>query len=170
MITSGLKSNRWLRIEDPSAPEGWRWQWLSDSTAQLSDSDYIQLKWTKGNDDVYVHVVSTRVRKLYSCQVVIVRQSLDAPGSQTRYWTSSDLEAKPEILLWHIAARWDIEIVLQMLNHIHNQNEIDVSIFLLSKIFHFKMKLLIGSRFGKLKSLRRDFITPKRTSRIHFLL
>src|SRR5713226_7357349 len=25
-ITSGLKSNRWLRVEDPTAPQGWRWQ------------------------------------------------------------------------------------------------------------------------------------------------
>src|SRR6266550_1096575 len=91
LITSGLKSNRWLRVEDPSAPEGWRWQRLSDYTAQLSASDYIQLKWPKGDDDVYVHVVTTRVRKLYSCQVVIVRLSLDAPVSQARYWARSRL-------------------------------------------------------------------------------
>ncbi len=111
LITSGLKSNRWLRIEDPTAPEGWTWQRLSDYTAQLQASDYVQLKWPKGEEEVYVHVVSTRVRKLYSCQVVIVRQSLDAPLSQARYWASSDLEASPEILLWHIAARWDIEVL-----------------------------------------------------------
>ena len=111
LITSGLKSNRWLRVEDPSAPQGWRWQRLSDYTAQLSASDYIQLKWPKGDDDVYVHVVTTRVRKLYSCQVVIVRLSLDAPVSQARYWASSDLEASPQMLLAHIAARWDIEVL-----------------------------------------------------------
>jgi SRSO17 transposase len=111
LITSGLKSNRWLRVEDPTAPKGWTWQRLSDYTAQLQASDYVQLKWPKGEEEVYVHVVSTRVRKLYSCQVVIVRQSLDAPLSQARYWASSDLEASPEILLWHIAARWDIEVL-----------------------------------------------------------
>ncbi len=60
---------------------------------------------------MYVHVVSTRVRKLYCCQVVIVRQSLDAPLSQARYWASSDLQASPETLLLHIAARWDIEVL-----------------------------------------------------------
>ena len=60
---------------------------------------------------MYVHVVTTRVRKLYLCQVVIVRQSLDAPLSQARYWASSDLEATPEMLLIHIAARWDIEVL-----------------------------------------------------------
>jgi hypothetical protein len=58
-----------------------------------------------------VHVVSTRVRKLYCCQVVIVRQSLDAPLSQARSWASSDLEADPETLLTPIAARWDIEVL-----------------------------------------------------------
>ncbi len=111
LITTGLKSNRWLRVEDPAAPQGWRWQKLSDYTAQLSSSDYRQLKWPKGDDSVYVHVVSTRVRKLYCCQVVIVRQSLDAPLSQARYWASSDLQASPETLLLHIAARWDIEVL-----------------------------------------------------------
>lgn len=111
LITSGLKSNRWLRVEDPTAPEGWRWQRLSDYTAKLAASDYLRLKWPKGDEEVYVHVVTTRVRKLYSCQVVIVRQSLDAPVSQARYWASSDLEASPELLLAHIAARWDIEVL-----------------------------------------------------------
>jgi len=110
-ITSGLKSNRWLRVADPSVPHGWRWQKLTDYTARLSASDYRQLSWPKGNDPVWVHVVSTRVRKLYCCQVVIVRQSLEAPLSQARYWASSDLEASPEMLLIHIAARWDIEVL-----------------------------------------------------------
>ncbi len=114
LITTGLKSNRWLRIADPSAPNGWRWQRLSDYTATLSASDYVLLKWPKGDEEVYVHVVSTRVRKLYSCQVVIVRQSLDAPLSQVRYWASSDLQASPALLLAHIAARWILKCSLAM--------------------------------------------------------
>ena len=111
LITTGLKSNRWLGVEDPTAPQGWRWQKLSDDTAQLSKSDYRQLKWPKGDDDVYVHVVTTQVRKLYRGLVVIVRQSLGAPLSQARYWASSDLEADAETLLVRIAARWDIEVL-----------------------------------------------------------
>jgi len=111
VITSGLGSNRWLRIEDATASKGWRWQRLSDYTAQLTAKDYVQIKWPKGDDNVYVHVVTTRVRKLYSCQVVIVRQSLDDPVSQARYWASSDLQASPELLLAHIAARWDVEVL-----------------------------------------------------------
>ena len=89
LITSGLGSNRWLRVEDPAAPEGWSGPRLSDYTAQLSANDSVQIKWPKGEEDVYVHVVTTRVRKLYSCQVVIVRQSLDTPLSQARYWARS---------------------------------------------------------------------------------
>jgi len=91
LITSGLKSNRGHRVEDPTALNGWSWQRLSDYAAQLRASDYVQIKWPKGDEDVYVHIVTTRVRKLYSCQVVIVRQSLDAPISQARYWARSRL-------------------------------------------------------------------------------
>lgn len=60
---------------------------------------------------MYVHVVKTRVRSLYCCQVVIVRRSLDAPLGQARDFASSDLEASPERLLLHIATRWEIEVL-----------------------------------------------------------
>jgi len=89
LITTGLKSNRWLRIEDPTAERGWRWQRLSDYTAQLQASSYQRVKWPGSAHEVYVHVVTTRVRKLYQCQVVIVRQELSAPLSQARYWARS---------------------------------------------------------------------------------
>jgi hypothetical protein len=111
LITTGLKSNRWLRVADPTAPQGWAWQQLSDYTAKLGASDYVRIKWPKGDQQVYVHVVTTRVRKLYRCQVVIVRQSLDAPLAQARYWASSDLQADLPTLLVHIATRWEIEVL-----------------------------------------------------------
>jgi len=104
-ITTGIKSNRWLRVDAPTDPRGWRWQRLSDYAGQLEASDYVELSWPRGEGKVYVHVVTTRVRKLYRCQVVIVRHSLDAPLSQTRSWASSDLEADAQTLLSHIAAR-----------------------------------------------------------------
>jgi hypothetical protein len=84
LITTGIKSNRWLAVADPTAPKGWKWQRLSEYTAQLSASDYVELPWPKGEKTVYVHVVTTRVRSLYRGPVVIVRQSLDAPVSQAR--------------------------------------------------------------------------------------
>jgi hypothetical protein len=111
LITTGLKSNRWLRVADETVPQGWRWQQLSDYVAGLSQSDYVQLPWPRGGKMVYVHVVSTSIRKLYRCQVVIVRQSLDAPLAQARFWGSSDVHADAQTLLVHIAARWDIEVL-----------------------------------------------------------
>lgn len=119
LITSGLKSNRSLRVTDADEPKGWRWQKLSDYAAGLTKDDYELTTWPSqvvprpgdGARQVYVHVVSTRVRKLYRCQVVVVRESLDAPLSETRYWASSDLKADPATLVGHIAARWDIEVL-----------------------------------------------------------
>jgi SRSO17 transposase len=111
LITTGLKSNRWLRVADPTVPQGWAWQQLSDYTAKLGASDYVLIKWPKSDQQVFVHVVTTRVRKLYRCQVVIVRQSLDAPLAQARYFASSDLAADLPTLLVHLATRWEIEVL-----------------------------------------------------------
>jgi hypothetical protein len=111
LITTGLKSNRWLRVADETVPNGWRWQQLSDYVAELSETDYVQMQWPRGGKTVFVHVISTSVRKLYRCQVVIVRQALSAPLSQARYWASSDLQADLQTLLAHLAARWDIEVL-----------------------------------------------------------
>lgn len=110
-ITTGLKSNRWLRIEDPNELRGWRWQRLSDYVASLDKSAYVERKWPRGGKTVYVHVVRTQVRKLYCSQVVIVRQSLEAPLSQVRYFAASDLAADAQTLLLHLAARWDSEVL-----------------------------------------------------------
>lgn len=111
LITTGLKSNRWLRVPDETAAAGWRWQKLSDYVASLTAQDFVQTCWPRGGKQVYVHVVTSSIRKLYRCQIVIVQHSLDAPLSQARYWASSDLEANTETLLAHISTRWDIEIL-----------------------------------------------------------
>ena len=107
LITTGIKSNRSLRIVDESQPHGWQWQELREYAASLQVEDYVQLSWPRGQEPetVYVHVISTRVRKLYCCQVIIIRRSLQEPLSQARYWTSSHLEADPATLLEYIAAR-----------------------------------------------------------------
>jgi SRSO17 transposase len=112
-ITTGLRSNRWLRVEDATTPQGWRWQKLSDYAAGLTSQDYQRVTWPNQSRErqVYAHVVPTRVRKLYRCQVVIVRERLDSPLSEVRYWASSDLEADLPTLIGHMAARWDIEVL-----------------------------------------------------------
>jgi SRSO17 transposase len=114
LITTGLRSNRSLRVADVEAPRGWRWQTVAEYAANLTASDYQQMAWPSGAEEprqVWVHVVSTRVRKLYRCQVVIVRESLEAPLKEVRYWASSDLAACAATLLGHIAARWDVEVL-----------------------------------------------------------
>jgi SRSO17 transposase len=114
VITTGLKSNRSLRVPDKDTPRGWRWQRLAEYAAGLTEADYQMMTWPSQGDEprqVWVHVVSTRVRKLYRCQVVIVRESLEAPLKETRFWASSDLTAQAATLLSHIAARWDVEVL-----------------------------------------------------------
>jgi len=116
LITTSLKSNRSLRVPDPDAECGWRWQQLSDDAAGLTADDLTLLDGPRPGDDPeqprqgYVHVVQTRVRKLYRCQVIIARPSLDAPATATRYGASSDLTADAATLLGHSAARWEVEV------------------------------------------------------------
>jgi hypothetical protein len=113
LITSGLKCNRALRIHDPQAEDGKRWQRLDEYADSLSPDQYQLMTWPSQDEprEVYVHVVRTRIRKLYTCQLVIARYALDCPLKAVRYWASSDLEADAPTLLHHIAMRWDIEVL-----------------------------------------------------------
>lgn len=110
LITSGLKSNRAIRSADANDPQGWRWQQVDEYAAGLTEADFQRLPYPSqdGKRMVYVHVVSTRVKKLYRCQVIFIREKLDGP---TRFWASSDLQADASTLLAHIAARWAIEVL-----------------------------------------------------------
>ena len=111
LITSGLKSNRVLWALDAQG-QG-HWMRLDDYAARLKPAQYQKMTWPSQEDPrtVYVHVVRTRVRKLYTCQVVITRFALDCPLKAVRYWASSDLDADATTLIDHIAARWDIEVL-----------------------------------------------------------
>jgi len=114
LVTSGLRANRWLRVDDPTALNGWRWQRLSDYAASLPSSSYQKVTWPNGeHKTVFVHVVSTRIRKLYRCQVVIIRPTLDCPPQAIRFWASSDLTADTLTLVQHIATRWEIEVFFE---------------------------------------------------------
>jgi SRSO17 transposase len=112
LITSGVKSNRSLWVTDAEG-QG-RWMRLNEYAAHLSPEQYQKMTWPSQGEEprtVYVHVVRTRVRKLYTCQVVIARFALDCPLKAVRYWASSDLDADGPTLLRHIATRWDIEVL-----------------------------------------------------------
>ena len=106
LITSGLKCDRKVRIDATDGSKKWHWQRVDEYAAELSDDQFTAIDWPNSNRTVYVHVLSTRVKKLYRCQVVFVRQSLDG---KTKYWASTDLDASINSLLAHIAQRWDIE-------------------------------------------------------------
>ncbi len=113
-ISTGLKSNRMLRIADPEAPNGWRWMGLAEYAAGLTDADYHQVAWPSQDAEprqVWVHVVQTRVKKLYRCQVILVKETLEASVKQVRYFASSDLAADAQTLMGHLAARWAVEVL-----------------------------------------------------------
>jgi hypothetical protein len=110
-ITTGVKSNRFLRVLCDDEEKGWKWQKLSDYATSLEESAYQRCSLPgKPEEKVYVHVVDTRIRKLYRCKLLIIRKNLDDPVSQARYWASSALEDDVETLLGHISARGPLEV------------------------------------------------------------
>lgn len=114
LITSGLRCNRSLRIKDLDVPKGWRWQRVDQYAAALPQEAWQRVCWPNQKEQrwVYVHVVSTRIKKLYRCQLVIVRgQWDDDEEEKTLYWASSDLTADLKTLVAHIATRWDVEVL-----------------------------------------------------------
>src|SRR5690242_13554720 len=117
LITTGIRRNRWLRIScdvTPEMPKGWKWERLDDYAASLPKESYQQVNWP-GNEKrkVWVHVIDTRVRKLYRCQVIIVRFSLDDPIKQARFWVTSDLAATAQRCLKYMSIRWRIEVFFE---------------------------------------------------------
>lgn len=114
LITTALKSNRSVRIPDETCEQGWRWQRLSEYAQSLPPSAFVPCAWPRNAEhQVWVHVVSSSVKSLYRCQLVIIRQHLDDPVKRTRSWASSDLQADVAQLLTHIATRWDIEVFFE---------------------------------------------------------
>ena len=116
-ITTGIKRNRWLRVPceiTPNTQKGWRWQKLEDYAASLAESAYQQCSSPRNpKEKVWVHVVDTRVRKLYRCQIIIVRKNLNDPISAARFWVTSDLKADAQTCLNVIGVRWDIEVFFE---------------------------------------------------------
>lgn len=114
LITTALKANRSVRIADPTSSRGWRWQLLPDYAQSLPKSAFVRCTWPRNAEhQVWVHVLSSSVRSLYRCQLVVIRQELDEPVKRTRFWASSDLDADVEQLLTHLATRWDIEVFFE---------------------------------------------------------
>jgi SRSO17 transposase len=113
-ITTGLKSNRLVRIREKGARAGWQWLRLDAYAKRLSDKDYQQLAWPRQDGEgrmVLVHVVTTVVQKLGRLQLLVVREKPGDKMSEPRFWASSDLKADTDTLVGHLAARWQIELL-----------------------------------------------------------
>jgi predicted RNA-binding protein YlxR (DUF448 family) len=114
-ISSGLKANRLIRIPAPDATGGWRWQDLATYAAKRSDSDDQEVVWPNQEGEgrtVWVHTITTTVRNLGRCQVILVRESRTASAKDVRFWAARDLAADAATLIRHLAVRWDSEVLV----------------------------------------------------------
>jgi hypothetical protein len=109
-ITGGLKANRKMRVERPE--RGRAYLALSEYAAGLTADDFEPVDWPHDDGSsrqVYAHLVKTFVRKLGPCQVLIVRERLDQPLKEVRYWATSEREADLATVVGWVAQRWTIE-------------------------------------------------------------
>ncbi len=109
-ITGGLKANRKMRVEVPE--QGRVYRALSEYAASLTVDDFTEVDWLHEDGSsrkVYGHLIKTFVRKLGSCQVLIVRERLDQPLKEVRYWATSELQADLATVVGWVAKRWAIE-------------------------------------------------------------
>jgi len=109
-VTGGLKANRKLRVNDPK--QGRIYRSLSDYVASLADDAFTPVPWPHQDGSsrlVYAHLVRTFVKKLGSCQLLAVKDRLDQPLGQVRYWATSEEQADLGTVVGWAAQRWTIE-------------------------------------------------------------
>jgi len=106
-ITGGVRTNRWLRLPDPLHPGCKRKVRLSAYLAELEPEDFVMVPW-RGRL-IAAHLVRTFIYKLGACQVLVTRESKEAPPETARCWATSDLEAHVVTVANYAAQRWDIE-------------------------------------------------------------
>lgn len=109
-MTGGLKANRKMRVEDPVL--GRRYVPVSQYTGNLAAEEYQEVAWPHEDGSsrlIYVHLVRTLVKHLGACQVLIVRERLNQPLKEARYWATSELEADTATVVSWAAQRWAIE-------------------------------------------------------------
>jgi hypothetical protein len=110
-VTGGLRTNRWLRLPDPTAPAGHRRARLSAYVAGLTPADFVLVPW-RGRL-VAAHLVRTFVYKLGACQVLVVKETPEAPAHTARCWATSDLAADAAAVAGYAALRWDVETYIE---------------------------------------------------------
>lgn len=109
-VTGGLKCNRKLRVID----EQGRRVYLSLSVyvAGLLESAYQQVDWPHEDGSarpVYAHLINTWVKNLGPCQVLVVRERLEQPLKEVRFWATSERQADIATVVSWAAQRWAIE-------------------------------------------------------------
>lgn len=109
-ITGGLKANRKMRVAVPG--QGRVYRSLTEYVAGLTAAAFTEVAWPHADGrtrPVYGHLVKTFVKKLGACQVLIVRERLDQPLKEVRYWATSELQADLATVVGWVAQRWTIE-------------------------------------------------------------
>jgi hypothetical protein len=125
-LTGGLKSNRQIRQTRPDDQR----VWLSVAAyaAGLAADDFQPVIWPnqEGGQQVYGHLLRTRVKKLGVCQVLMVKFTPDAPVSQCRYWVTSRLDATLDEVVAAVATRWAIEALFADLKELLGSDQYQI--------------------------------------------
>jgi len=109
-ITGGLKANPKLRVQDPTG--GWHYLSLAAYAASLSAADFQETAWPHEDGTsrrVYGHLLPTWVKKLGPREVLVVRDRLDQPLKEVRYWATSQREPDLATVVGWAAQRWPSE-------------------------------------------------------------
>jgi hypothetical protein len=91
------------------------WLKLADYAAQLKPEDWQAAVWPSqaGGRPVYVHTVSTWIRKLGPTLLLITCYDPNNPAKSIRYWGSTMLEAEAQTVINCLAVRWWIETLFE---------------------------------------------------------
>lgn len=111
-ISGRRKKNRRMR---PGGDQTKPYLRLDEYAATLTATDWVEANGAsqQGGHQVFVHAVSTWVRKLGPTLVVITRLSLDEPLSEVRYWGSTVVDADAQTVINVLAVRWSIETLFE---------------------------------------------------------
>jgi hypothetical protein len=112
-VSGGLKSNRVMRLMAPD--DSRTWLSLSDYAAQLKPADWHEAVWPSqdGEQKVYVHAISTWIRKLGPTQLLITCHDQDAPTKSIRYWGTTLLNTEAQSVINVLAIRWSVEVLFE---------------------------------------------------------
>jgi hypothetical protein len=89
---------------------------LSQYAAGLTADDFQPVDWPHEDGtsrQVHAHLAKTFVRKLGPCQVLVVRERLDQPLKEVRYWATSERQANLATVAGWVAQRWTIDEMSQ---------------------------------------------------------